>query len=149
MLNLRQVAIWLREKRETEKGTAETSTKEEIIRPTSGKVDKHHSCRWMGVIGLSPFIHFTFIAVEYSQWSWVRLDSAWHSRLELRETPTRGPLCALREIMGGALTAAYLRTAAMFSAIRLTLYSLAFSYRKNRISNKKSLPKLFKTILLH
>ncbi|XP_018311108.1 uncharacterized protein [Mycetomoellerius zeteki] len=56
------------EKCETEKGAAETSTKEEIIRSTSGEVDKHHSCRWMGVIGLSPFIHFTFIAVEYSQW---------------------------------------------------------------------------------
>lgn len=48
------------------KGNAETSTKKEIIRRASGKVDKHHSCWWMGVIGLSPFIHFTFI-VEYSQ----------------------------------------------------------------------------------
>lgn len=68
MLNLWRVAIWLREKRETEKSTAKTLTKEKIIRSTAGKVDKHHSCRWMEVIGLSLFIHFTFIAVEYSQW---------------------------------------------------------------------------------
>jgi len=57
---------------ETEKDAAEISTKEEIIRSTS-EVDKHHLCRWMGVIGLSPFIHFTFIALSTAR---VRPDSA-------------------------------------------------------------------------